>query len=184
MRTIDGRKSKSSDPVLRLYSSNLWAFSRIRSLLSGSFVKFLLVGSTGTLVNLVALTLLLKVMGLRGWTASAIASLIANINNYALNNFWTFSDRLHRGIRLFRGYGSYLVMSTVGLGITTISYAWLNRVLGHTFFGESGRNTVSLSLLCQVIAILFGGYFNYVLNKTVTWSTQNRVESQERTAAD
>jgi putative flippase GtrA len=59
----------------------------------------------------------------RGWQASAVASLTANLNNYILNNHWTFFDRLHKSWRVVKGYFSYLLMTAVGLVVTTSAYA-------------------------------------------------------------
>lgn len=175
---------KSFQTMVSLSFGDSFTLSRITSLISGSFVKFALVGSSGTVVNLAALTLLVRTTTARGWMASAIASLIANASNYVLNNFWTFSERYHRGLRLIRGYASYLVMSSVGLAITTVLYAFLARNFGQISLWRGDRNGLSGSLLCQVIAILLGGYFNYVLNKKVTWSISNGVKSHEGTPAD
>src|SRR5438309_269818 len=122
-------ESKLSSKVVFEYLQQLWGLSRLKGLISGRFIRFSLVGLTGILANLSVMALLLSTTGVRSWVASALASLIANLNNYSLNNSWTFSDRHHRGFGLLKGYVSYLLMSTVGLGITTASFMGLSRMV-------------------------------------------------------
>ena len=38
-----------------------------------------------------------RLLGLRDWRISALATLFANLTNYVFNNAWTFVDRGHRG---------------------------------------------------------------------------------------
>ena len=73
--------------------------SYLGSLASSRLMKFLAVGGIGVVVNLLAMALIFHVTGYRDWRASAIASTIAALHNYFLNNYWTFADRRHTGPR-------------------------------------------------------------------------------------
>lgn len=55
--------------------------------------KFALVGASGTVVNLSAYTLLLRVAGLHYLAAAFVSFLIAFLNNYTWNRQWTFRHR-------------------------------------------------------------------------------------------
>src|SRR5260370_6056888 len=138
---------------------------------SKRFIKFWVVGGLGVGINLVVMALLMGTASIRGWRASALASLAANLHNYLLNNFWTFIDRTHRGLRLlFKGYFSYLSMSVVGLTITTVAYAGLNWGLSKFLLlpSQPSRSFEPALLSCQLVAILLGLRANYELNRTIT----------------
>ena len=135
------------------------------------FVKFGLVGATGIVVNLGAMAAIMSLWGWKDWRSSVLASLIATLNNYLWNNFWTFRDRVHSGRALITGYGRFLVASLGGLAVTTGMFAVLHKA-ARMYLAQAGR-TVSMpswSLLAfQGLAILFGAYANYRLNHLITW---------------
>jgi dolichol-phosphate mannosyltransferase len=168
-RTREKGESKLSSKVVLQYVQQLWGLSRLRKLLPDRFIKFSFVGCTGIVVNLGVMTLFFWLNGSRSWVASGVASLIANMSNYGLNNIWTFSDRLHRGIGLMKGYFLYLLMSTVGLGITTASYMGLTSILVRFSPEKFDSSGLAILLLCQFLSISFGSYSNYLLNSLVTW---------------
>jgi dolichol-phosphate mannosyltransferase len=165
-------KSKLSSKVVLQYLGQLCLLSKAGRLCSDRFLKFAVVGSIGVLVNLMAMALLLQLTNVRDWRASAIASLAANLNNYVMNNFWTFSDRLHRGFGVLKGYLSYLLMTSVGLLVTTSAYAALTWGPARlSLLGDPTRHfSPVITLACQFIAILLGTCSNYQLNKSITWS--------------
>jgi dolichol-phosphate mannosyltransferase len=172
--TFGSRKfgeSKVSGRIVVQYLTQLWRLSKASRLMSDRFLKFAAVGSIGVIVNLVAMTLLLHLTHWRDWQVSAAASLFANLHNYVLNNIWSFADRAHRGLRILRGYLSYLGMSAVGLGVTTATYAgltWSLTQLSNLQNGKQGFASLT-QLFCQFIAVALGVYFNYELNKVITW---------------
>src|SRR5208337_1100726 len=96
------------------------------------FVKFALVGGSGTIVNLCAFLMFAKLFGLTDWRISALATLFANLTNYLFNNAWTFVDRGHRGWSLLRGYVTYVGFSLVGMSASTLTFAGLTHAY-HTF---------------------------------------------------
>jgi putative flippase GtrA len=127
------------------------------------------------------ITLIVKLTNVQGWQASALASLTANLNNYILNNYCTFSDRLHKGWGVVKGYFSYLLMTAVGLVVTTSGYAALTWSLAQmSFLGHSSRPFGSFTAMsCQSLSIVFGMYLNYRFNKAITWSDSARPEASE-----
>lgn len=139
--------------------------SYIGSIAASRLLKFLVVGGIGVVVNLVVMALLIQVGYSRDWRASAIASTVAALHNYLLNNRWTFSDRRRNGRALFNGAFLYFPMSAVGIAVTTVAYSILSQARFRNNFGTS-----SLYLLgAQLVSILFGTYLNYNLNKFFTW---------------
>ncbi len=139
--------------------------SYISSMVSSRLLKFLIVGAIGVIVNLLVMALVFQTMGYRDWRASGIASTIAAIGNYVLNNYWTFADQRRTGRALFRGVFLYLAMAGAGVGITTLTYSILTRASFRAYFGTS-----SLYLFgAQIVSISFGTFLNYNLNKLFTW---------------
>jgi dolichol-phosphate mannosyltransferase len=176
-------KSKLSSKVVLQYLGQLCLLSKVGRLCSDRFrfLKFAVAGSIGIVINLVMITLILKLTNVRGWQASAVASLAANLNNYILNNYWTFSDQLHRGWRAVKGYFSYLMMTAVGLLVTTTTYAVLTGSLARLSLLRNPARPFSsfTALFCQLIAIVFGTFFNYRLNKAITWSKTARPQTSQ-----
>jgi dolichol-phosphate mannosyltransferase len=162
-------ESKLSGKIGIQYLRQLWRLSEVHRFISDRFVKFAVVGGIGVIVNLVAMSLLLHLTNLHDWLASAMASLVANVNNYGLNNIWSFADRTHRGLRVLKGYFSYLAASALGLGVTTGAYAGLAWCLRALFIQQSQTARAASLLLCQLVALILGTYFNYKLNKVITW---------------
>jgi putative flippase GtrA len=124
------------------------------------FVKFAVVGATGTIVNLAVLKATLFLWGrLVGDPtfgveifASGLAFGVAVVNNYLLNRWWTF--------RATGGFATqflkFFVVSCAGLALNELAF-WL-------FRGQVGLGV----LVSQCIAILCVLPFNFILNKL--WS--------------
>jgi putative flippase GtrA len=139
--------------------------SFLGAIASSRVLKFLVVGGIGLFVNLGVMALLIAAGFSGDWRTSVIASVAGALNNYLLNNHWTFSDRRRNGRALFNGAFLYLPMSAVAISITTVAYSVLSQARFRASFGTS-----SLYLLgAQLVSILCGTYFNYNLNKMFTW---------------
>ena len=145
--------------------------SYLGSLASSRLIKFLAVGGIGVVVNLLGMALVFHLTGYRDWRASAIASTVAALHNYFLNNYWTFGDRRRSGSALFSGALLYLPMSAAGVAITTVTYSILTHLRYRTYFGTSSMYPYA----AQLIAISFGTYLNYSLNKFFTWRSDHSV---------
>jgi len=164
-------ESKLSSKVVIQYLGQVWRLSKLGQRCSTRFLKFGIVGATGVLVNLAVLTALFKMVGFRDWGASAVASCVANLSNYALNNLWTFADRAHKEWAVVRGYVSYFLMSLVGMAITTAIYTGLVWGIGRVWPATAVHSALSTAVVLssQFIGILVGMFSNYELNKNVTW---------------
>ncbi len=174
-------KSKLTSKVVVQYLGQLCQLSKVGRLYSDRFLKFAAAGSIGVVVNLLTLTLYLKLTKVSGWQASAVASLTANLNNYILNNYWAFADRLHKGWGVVKGYFSYLLMTALGLAVTTLAYVILTWSLSQiSFLRNLPRPFGSFTaLFCQSLSIVFGMHLNYRLNKAITWSDSTRPEASQ-----
>ena len=169
-RTRVAGESKLSSKVVLQYLGQLWRLSSVSRYMSVRFIKFAFVGASGTIINLCAFVGFARLLGLRDWRISALATLFANLTNYVFNNAWTFVDRGHRGWSLLRGYVTYLGVSLVGMSASTLTFAGLTRAY-HSYLHtvQPARASYVLALGFQLVAILVGTVFNYELNKRFTW---------------
>jgi dolichol-phosphate mannosyltransferase len=170
-RTRSVGKSKLSSKVVYEYLVQLWKLSPLTKLVPAEFAKFAIVGGSGVLVNLSVMAAILVLTSYHNWRASAVATLAATLNNYVLNNFWTFRDRAHTGMTFVHRYMFYLMASLVGLAGTTGTFVVSSWLLAHALDLDSTHSTLpaGMLLLCQLLAIGAGTLSNYELNRLLTW---------------
>ena len=119
--------------------------------------KFGLVGLTGVIVNLAVLKLLLMA-GISGYAALFFAIVVAILNNFLWNDLWTFKDSAQRLVtsvwqRLWLFY-------TVSAGGAVINYGIAIALT--QFIGMKIE-------LADLIGILIGFVWNFVINRRLTW---------------
>ena len=160
-------ESKLSNKVILLYVQQLWRLCSTSRHRSVRFLKSAMVGGVGIFVNLAIMALLLSFTNIRDWRASAISCLAANVQNYLLNHYWTYPNRLQNGFEKLKGYLSYLLMSATGLAVTIAAYAALIWRLAGTSLLDAGTGAIPVfvRLSCQFAAVLVGVCFYYLLNR-------------------
>jgi dolichol-phosphate mannosyltransferase len=179
-------ESKLSSKVVLQYLGQLWRLSSVSRYLYVRLIKFALVGTSGVFINLCIFMALSRILGIQDWRISAAASLLSNLSNYIANNAWTFVDRGRRGWAVARGYASYLFMFLVGLSASTLTFAALSYGF-HRHFSQqqTGNDSKPLILGFQLVSILVGTFFNYELNKRITWRhLSKRKAKEEHSLAD
>jgi len=164
-------ESKLTGKIVFQYAQQMWRLCSASRYFPVRFLKFVVVGSAGVIVNLAVMAVLLAQTNLHGWRASAIASLAANFQNFILNNFWTYLDRPQIGFRKLDGYFSYLLTSAAGLAVASGLYAGFVGALAHTYLLQPGISThiFFTRLGCQFVAVLAGIWTNFELNKVLPW---------------
>jgi len=138
---------------------NAW-WIRLRAL--RTFIRFALVGASGTLVNLGVFTAALH-GGLNKYVASAAAIEISIIWNFFLNNYWTFKERRTRDRTRIKGLKYNLVsLATLGVSFATFSAMslWVPR---------------APLQLDQLIGIIPAVLVNYFLNSYWTFRSHTDV---------
>jgi dolichol-phosphate mannosyltransferase len=124
--------------------------------LSLRFFSFALVGVLGVLVHLTVLSLLRGTTLLDFGTEQAVATLIAMVFNFQLNNAITYRDQRLKGPRLWRG----LLLFMVVCGFGAIANVGIARVLYQ-------QNT-AWSIAGGIGAII-GVVWNYAVSSTLVW---------------
>lgn len=127
---------------------------RFRS--SKTFIKFLIVGASGTVINLGLFTLLLA-FGVNKYLASPIAIEASILSNFLWNNLWTFRWRQVKGSVQMKG----LKFNAVSLIALVVSYG--------TFVGLSLSFPDTLPQIHQLIGIIPATLVNYFLNSYWTF---------------
>jgi dolichol-phosphate mannosyltransferase len=124
--------------------------------LASAFGRFLLVGFSGTLVNLAVLWELVT-LGLPQLAAAIIATEVSIINNFLWNDLWTFRVvGVPRTSRLVR-FARFQIVTTLTALLTLGIFAFLS-TYGHFHY-----------LLAQAGAIGLATVTNFALNTRVTW---------------
>jgi dolichol-phosphate mannosyltransferase len=120
------------------------------------FISFALVGALGVLVHLAVLTTMLKLAGLHFEPAQGVATLVAMVFNFQLNNELTYRDQRLRGPRLWRGLLLFMLVCGVGavtnIGIATTLYDT------HTNWSIAGA-----------IGAMIGVVWNFAVSATLVW---------------
>jgi putative flippase GtrA len=141
------------------------------------YVRFGLVGASGTVVNLAVLYVAHEYLfsaieppGSKPYVSLALAIAVATVNNFTWNRLWTWSDRLHatslqheKGISL-RGLvaqlGQYATASWLGIALQYALTLWLAHFIHY--------------MLANVIAIVIASISNFIANDRWTFKHQEK----------
>jgi putative flippase GtrA len=120
------------------------------------FLKFGVVGISGILVNNLALWLLVEFSGLPFYLCSFISIELAIINNFLLNDIWTWSDR-RPGTKIVRllKYNTSTAFSSIFINITVLMF--FKEWLGLPY------------ILSNLFGIGAGMFFNFWINHNWTF---------------
>jgi len=135
--------------------------TRIFDFLHSRFFKFGTVGFTGFLVNFLFLRLF-RSLGLKEFWAWLFSTEAAIINNYILNNLWTFKEKKIGGVK--KTISKFFQFNLTSVGALTIQ----------SVFGPLGVKLVGVkydaAVLAFVVVCLVLPY-NYLMYNLVIWKT-------------
>ena len=121
-----------------------------------TFWKFTIVGATNTVVDIVALFLLTRLLGISAVSANLFSVEIAIMWSFTWNSLWTFSQRNTQDSLLKR----FLIFQFISLGGFVI-----NQIMFVLFFEVIGI----FDLFAKVLTVPFTLVFNYLLNSRWTF---------------
>ncbi|MBI4066328.1 glycosyltransferase family 2 protein [Candidatus Gottesmanbacteria bacterium] len=130
---------------------------RMRETLTGSFGKFLVVGTIGFIINTTVLEVMVK-FGFHPAVGSAVGAELAIISNFVLNNSWTFGSRKVQGVRAAVKFFQFN-MTSVGAILIQASSVWL----GTAHFG------LTLYRWFYILGVGIGLVWNYTMYSKVIW---------------
>ncbi len=120
------------------------------------FVSFAAVGAMGVLVHLAVLAVMRQATPLDFAIDQAIATVVAMVFNFQLNNVITYREQRLRGPRLWRGLFLFMLVCGVGaianIGIANVLYQQ------HTTWTVAGA-----------IGAVLGVVWNYAVSSTLVW---------------
>jgi dolichol-phosphate mannosyltransferase len=136
------------------------------------YVRFGLVGASGTVVNLAVLYVAheflfraIEPVGSKPYFSLALAIAVATVNNFTWNRLWTWSDRVHatsveegqrlRKRSLLAQLGQYATASWLGILLQYALTLWLAHFMHY--------------LLANVLAILVASVSNFIANDRWTF---------------
>jgi dolichol-phosphate mannosyltransferase len=124
-----------------------------RDIVSPRALMFALVGSSGVVVHLAVLRLML---GLGFGRAQLLAALAAMTSNYVINNSLTYRDRSQSGLRMAAGYIRFCLLCGVGL-IANLSVAALVKAHGAPWW------------FAGIAGAAVGAAWNYLTTALIVW---------------
>jgi dolichol-phosphate mannosyltransferase len=123
--------------------------------------KFLMVGASGVLVNVVAFWALTRPLGVHYLAAGVAAGLLATGSNYVLNSAFTWADRPPGTVSSFLyRMGRYYMATWAGF-LLYLALLW-----GFTHLGV-------VPMLSNLIAVGVSGLVNYLMHSVWTWRQQD-----------
>lgn len=151
-------------------------WSRAHDSWTRQFLKFAVVGTSGLIVNALCLELFRRsgmfgslpvLLGRLGnesaWSAAAAAE-VSIVNNFLLNNFWTWSDRRAHALGKFLAKALEFNVATVGAILIQFLAIW-------AFTASFGDTTPvrQLGLLAAVLTLVVP--YNWMVQKRLIWES-------------
>jgi putative flippase GtrA len=138
------------------------------------FIRFAIVGTIGALVDFGTFNLLASVLGIHYVLASVCSFIVAMVNNFLWNRYWTFPDS--RSKSASQQLIQFSVVNVIGLAIRTPLFAVLSSPLQSLFdllpflpvsIFDAEMLGHNLALAIAVIVVLF---WNFIVNRKWTFS--------------
>jgi len=136
------------------------------------FLRFALVGISGTVVDYFFFFLINRIFGLPKELSTNISFMLAVINNFFWNRNWTYPESKEKNIS--EQLSKFTIVSVVGLIIRNIAFPRINqpliqfssRIFGQNFIIKPEIIGDTLSLGIVIVFVLF---WNYFINRKWTY---------------
>ncbi len=144
----------------------LYRYSRRAKIL----VKFSLVGGIGTMVDFLFYKIFINMLALTPATAKGFSAEVAIINNFFLNNFWTFKYRKTK-TNMWQKLGIFNLVSLGGLILSVLIVKFLHHTYGDGFTWI-GTKKIAYNNFYFFATIPFVMIWNFTANHFITWRHQ------------
>jgi len=125
------------------------------------FLKFALVGASGTVIDVVLLSVLVKGFHVSDQIANTVSYSVGVINNFLLNRFWTFPEARQKSV--LTQFGQFAAINVVGLLLSDLILSLAENVLN----GWLGSNAL---FPAKIIAIGLVFFWNLFANRLWTYN--------------
>lgn len=139
--------------------------------LNSPFIRFVIVGSLGFLIDFSSTYVFIQFLNFPKPTASALGGEIAIVNNFLLNNFWSFSHKRIKG-GLFSYFKNFLKFNLISIGSVFIQYFGMFfalKIFGDVVFNLFGVLVSSWIIYKVAIIVLFVIPYSYFMYNKVVW---------------
>jgi dolichol-phosphate mannosyltransferase len=170
--TFETRKEGKSKLGLKQYGDFLLHLGRLARETGhlGRFLRFCVVGLSGVVVNEGALWFFTAVGGLYYVYASLLAVELAIVNNFLLNDRWTFRERSRQqpGLRNYiKRFWQFNLICGVG-ALLNVVVLWALTAFAGVYY-----------LLSNLVGIGVSTLWNYGLNSMITWRAPAKHKGSE-----
>ena len=130
------------------------------------FVKFVIVGTSGTLVDFGITFLFKELIGIPELIANAIGFTVAATTNYILNRTWTWrSHEKQVGVE----YAKFFAVSLCGLGLNTLIIYLLTQHCVWSILPEAWNTPTVVFWISKVLATGVVMVWNFLANNFFTF---------------
>lgn len=135
-----------------------------------TIVKFSLVGAVGTLVDFFFYKVFINYFLLNPATSKGFSTEIAIVNNFFLNNYWTFKYRKTK-TNVWQKLGIFNLVSLGGLVIGVLIVKFLHIAYGDGFISIMGRPIAynNFYFFATIPPVML---WNFTVNHFITWRHQ------------
>lgn len=161
--------SYSIDSRLHKWGINIPFFHYSRR--AKTVVKFGLVGVVGTLIDFIFYKMFINSLGLPPATSKGFSTEIAIINNFFLNNFWTFKYRKTK-TNIWQKLGIFNLVSLGGLALGVLIVKLLHDIYGDGSVAIFGREIAynNFYFFATIPPVML---WNFTINHFITWRNQD-----------
>jgi len=131
------------------------------------FLKFLVVGTVGFVVDFGTLALLKEVVGLPTVIANTISFSAAVVSNFTLNRYWTYPDSRSKPIA--SQISQFTVVSLIGLAINNTILVVLEGPMD-TLLTRAAITVVRGYIPAKMVATVVVLFWNFLVNHYWTYS--------------
>lgn len=135
-----------------------------------TLVKFGLVGFVGTTVDFLFYKIFINIFGMPPATSKGFSTEIAILNNFILNNYWTFRYRKTK-TNIWQKLGIFNVVSLGGLIVGVLIVKYLHLTFGDGFVYIFGRHIAynNFYFFATIPPVML---WNFTVNHLITWRNQ------------
>jgi len=161
--------SYAIDARLRKWGLNIPFFHITRR--SKTVLKFGMVGATGTIIDFIFYKFFIAYFALTPAWSKGYSTEIAIVNNFLLNNFWTFRSR-KTTTNIWQRFGLFNIVSLGGLAISVIIVKVLHDTFGDGFFWFGDRHIAynNFYFFATIPPVMI---WNFAVNHFVTWKNKS-----------
>ncbi len=140
------------------------------------FIKFLVVGTIGFVVDFGTLTFLIEVVHLPTLVANTFSFSAAVVSNFILNRYWTYPDSRSKSI--FSQLGQFALVNIIGLALNNTILHFLEPVfdgLLPTLTTLPVRGYIPAKMIATIVVL----FWNFFINRYWTYSDVDKVDVVE-----